>query len=128
MTLKLHRLKSEIKKWTKEVGLKEEMWITDLMDELADLDHIEAEFPLNADDKDNRNLLKVELTNKIHLEAISWKQKAREKWIQEGDKNSKFFHCLASHHRRANYVENLLVNGDFITGNEALQEAVKKHF
>lgn len=108
--------------------MKEQTRINDLLYELVDLDHFEATMGLNFDDRDKRNVLKVELVNKMHWEAISWKQKAREKWIREGDKNSKFFHCLANHRRRANYVESFVVNNKIITGNEALQEAAKSHF
>lgn len=70
---KLRHLKSKIKTWTKEVGLKEETRITNLLEELADLDYTEAETGLNVDDRDKRNVLKVELGNRMHWEAISWK-------------------------------------------------------
>lgn len=110
------------------MGLKEEERVSDLLNELADLDYNEAEGGLDSDGKEKRNKLRVELANRMLWEAISWKKKVREKWLMEGDKNSKYFHCLANYRRRINYVEDILVNGDSVTGNEAMREAAKKHF
>jgi hypothetical protein len=41
----------------------------------------------------------VELDKLILMEEICWRQKSRALWLQEGDKNSKFFHRLANSHR-----------------------------
>lgn len=40
-------------------------------------------------------------------EAIFWKQKSREKWIQEGDRNTKFFHITTMVRRRRNKIDGL---------------------
>lgn len=35
--------------------------------------------------------LRVETTYKVSMEEISWHQKAKERWIKDGDRNTKFF-------------------------------------
>lgn len=72
--------------------------------------------------------MRNELAEKLQLEAISWKQKLREKWFKEGDKNTRFFHCLANHRRRNNYVEEIKYEGEVIFGNEKLREAANDYF
>lgn len=67
----------------------------------------------------------MDQANSLHMEEVSWRQKVREKWLKEGNKNTKYFHCLASHRRRYNYVEELKVEDRCINGNEALREEVK---
>lgn len=62
------------------------------------------------------------------MEAISWKQKCREKWLKDGDKNTKYFHYLANHHRRSNYVDEILVDDCRFDGNAAMREAAKSYF
>lgn len=59
------------------------------------------------------------------MKSISWKRKSREKLLKEGNKNTKFFHYLANHRRRSNYVEKLCLDGDIISGNEELREIAK---
>ena len=41
------------------------------------------------------------------LEEIFWRQKSRELWLKERDKNTRFFHKMANAHRRMNILEKL---------------------
>ncbi|CAL2276969.1 unnamed protein product [Prunus armeniaca] len=38
-------------------------------------------------------------------EALLWQQKSRLKWLQEGDRNTKFFHMTTIIRRRCNKIE-----------------------
>lgn len=65
-----------------------------------------------------RELLRVDLANRINMEEVSWRQKARERWLKEGDMNTRYFHCLTSYRRRCNYVEEIIIDNNSIQGNE----------
>lgn len=77
-------LKVVIKTWAKEIGRKEEEDINDILMEIDDLDRKEEHSLLSIDERDKRKNLKLMLSNKLHIEAISWKQKTRVKWIEDG--------------------------------------------
>ena len=45
--------------------------------------------------------------------------------MQEGDKNTKFFHRIANSHRRYNSISSLMINGEMSTDKEAI--SVRKY-
>ncbi|CAL8993823.1 unnamed protein product [Prunus brigantina] len=46
----------------------------------------------------------------LEQEAMLWKQKSRLQWLQEGDRNTKFFHLTTIIRRRRNKIERLKNN------------------
>lgn len=55
-------------------------------------------------------------------------KKSREKWIREGDTNSKFFHNAINFKRKRNGIHGLLVNDNWIEGVNEVREEVYNHF
>jgi hypothetical protein len=45
---------------------------------------------------DNIHQLESNLDNLLNQEETWWAQRAKANWLQQGDKNSKFFHLKAS--------------------------------
>ncbi|KAL1330769.1 uncharacterized protein LOC107627531 [Arachis ipaensis] len=63
-----------------------------------------------------------EYKNVLNQEELLWYQKSRCKWIEFGDRNTKFFHGSTMIKRRKNKVTSLLdSNGSLITDNNALE-------
>lgn len=75
---------------------------------------------IKAISKDNENLQslppsKHNLSQEASLQILRvklldsketlWKQKSRDKYIQEGDRNTKFFHTITLCHRQRNYIK-----------------------
>ncbi|OMO71257.1 reverse transcriptase [Corchorus capsularis] len=51
--------------------------------------------------------LKVKLWNLYRAEEQAWCQKLRFKWLQEGDRNTRFYHLVASVRNRVNCIKSL---------------------
>lgn len=51
-----------------------------------------------------------------------------EKWIKEGDRNTRFFHCTVSYNRHKNYIEELEVDENCFSGSPAMTEAARRYF
>ncbi|RVW47111.1 hypothetical protein CK203_105487 [Vitis vinifera] len=66
-----------------------------------------SEGGLNPDLLSQRASRKGELEELILREEIHWRQKAKVKWVKEGDCNSKFYHKVANGRRNRKYIKEL---------------------
>ncbi|KAA3472641.1 reverse transcriptase [Gossypium australe] len=72
--------------------------------------------------------LKEQLNLTLHQEETLWFQKSREKWVVQGDRNTKYFHTVTLVRRRRNKIEGLQNDmGEWITDLEALKQMTVKH-
>ncbi|XP_028549031.1 uncharacterized protein LOC114579202 [Dendrobium catenatum] len=73
---------------------------------------------------------KVQLLNST-LGRLStwWRQRAKVKWIEEGDDNTRFFHSMASARRRTNLIDWMrLPDGQMVSEQADILQAVKEFF
>lgn len=101
---KLNWIKRRIKVWNREVF--ENIFETKgvLLGELKEIENrIQTEGRSlelgNQELSTSRKLEKV-----LEREEIFWKQKSREQWLREGDRNTKFFHLSTMRHRTYNKI------------------------
>lgn len=98
------------------------------MTELDFLENAEGNLGLSIIGRERKNNIKLEFSNKLNMEVISWKQKTREKWLKDGNKNTRYFHSLANYRRSVNYVEELLIGETSIAGNIEMWEEAYNYF
>ena len=74
---------------------------------------------------------------KLELEGVWWKslingqkwrQKSRELWLKEKDKNTSFLHKMANAHRKRNFMAKLRVDGVLLDGEDNIKEAITNAF
>ncbi|XP_068309652.1 uncharacterized protein [Pyrus communis] len=65
----------------------------------------------------------------LNEEAIFWHQKSRLMWLQEGDRNTNFFHLTTIVRRRRNRIEGLINNqGSWISEPSNLKKLAAEYF
>ena len=64
------------------------------------------------------------LVKTIRSGLICWRQKSREHWLKEGDRNIGFFHRMANSHRRRNSLMNISINGRRFDPESELKEGL----
>lgn len=68
------------------------------------MDILEESQNLTLNQLEKRKLLKKQLQKVAAEEEILWKTRARQRWLKEGDGNTKFFHAMANGRRRENSI------------------------
>ena len=64
----------------------------------------------------------------VDLEETHWRQVSRELWLKAGDRNTGYFHRMASAHRRVNYMDRIKINGIRLTEEREIKEGVANAF
>ena len=107
---KLKALKKDLKKWNKEVVGNVSFNRAEAFSRLQWWDAKENENTLTPEDLEAKNLDLEEYKKWALLEETSWRQKSRETWLREGDKNTKYFHKMANARSRRNFLSKIKVN------------------
>ncbi|OIT21155.1 putative ribonuclease h protein [Nicotiana attenuata] len=92
---------------------------------------LEQEYEINNNDVNRQNLYKAqaEYTRWLEIQESILKQKARIKWAEEGDSNSKYFHSVIKEKRRRAHIYRIKdEQGIWMEGNEAIAKAAIDHF
>lgn len=74
------------------------------------LTHLELECqskPSNQQLSNAQNAIREELNELIAQENTYWHQRSKISWLKDGDRNSKYFHAVASQRRRSNEIQKL---------------------
>ncbi|RVW94174.1 putative ribonuclease H protein [Vitis vinifera] len=64
----------------------------------------------------------------VLLEEVHWRQKSRELWLKEGDRNTGYFHRMANSHRRNNSLDRIMINGEWLTEDQEVREGIVNAF
>ncbi|RVX02249.1 hypothetical protein CK203_028313 [Vitis vinifera] len=64
----------------------------------------------------------------VIMEETHWRQLSREIWLKEGDRNTGFFHRMASAHRRNNCMERAKINGEWFLEEQEIREGITNAF
>lgn len=84
---------------------------------------------INQKTVSREHFLRDKLERLEHQWNTFWRQRAHVKWLQEGDKNTAFFHAFASERKKKNTLKGLKTeDGRWIEGNEPLKDYIANYF
>ena len=74
------------------------------------------------------DMAKAFLHNWLNAESTHWKQRVKVKWLQEGDKNTKFFHILAKAKGIRNRIDKIKVEGTLFEDGNMIKDQASIYF
>ncbi|KAL4346365.1 hypothetical protein GQ457_17G012800 [Hibiscus cannabinus] len=124
----LRAIKAGIKVWVKDFRAKEEESIGEVEEKISQLEKDllvtgERSIILNEISR-----LRSSLWTKFRRDEREWLQKSRLKWFKEGDKNTKFFHAIASMRNKANHISCIRVGDAVFSDHRSISKAFVQHF
>ncbi|XP_031100721.1 uncharacterized protein LOC116004702 [Ipomoea triloba] len=122
LAFKLKRLKQALRSWNRDI-------FGNVFDRIKNHENLVADIEKQYDNcpsPENRALLHkhhADLLLALKQEEMFWRQKARVKWLKEGDANTRFFHAtVKDRHRRQRICAIKNDSGNLLTTQPAIQE------
>ena len=125
---KFKRLKQRVKIWNKEEYGDTFKKIKMIESELNKLEKNSSQRQLSFQEDIKRKNLQEALWAAANAHESLLRQKARARWIKEGDCNSRYFHLLMNAHRRNNYIKGVRIDGAWFDEPQKVKEEVKNFF
>ena len=102
--------------------------ITQIKHKLATLDCLVDTLSLSTKDCLERGSIQEKIKQLDFLEVVDLKQRAKLKWVTEGDENIHFFYCVINGRRRSNQLHGLAVNDAWINDPNTLKNMAFEFF
>ena len=125
---KLKMLKQKIKVWNREVFRRLEVNKNSTLQQVEYWDGVESERSLSIAETEKKKEAKDAFHKWVLLEEVHWRQKSRELWLKERDRNTGFFHRMANAHRRNNSLDRIMINGEWLTEDQEVKERIVNAF
>ena len=91
-------------------------------------DDLEKERGLGLEEVEERAKARDEFKGWALKEETSWRQKSKETWLKEGDRNTGFFHRMATTHRRRNCFKSISINNRKLDKEDDIKEGLVEAF
>ncbi|KAJ9693798.1 hypothetical protein PVL29_009659 [Vitis rotundifolia] len=128
LNVKMKEIKKNLRVWNKEVFGRLETNKAAALEQVDHWDRVESERNLTVEEADLKKEAKDSFKKWVLLEEAHWRQHSREIWLREGDRNTGFFHRMASAHRRNNTMGRIKVNGEWLIEEQEVREGVVNSF
>ncbi|RVX06495.1 hypothetical protein CK203_023651 [Vitis vinifera] len=125
---KMKEIKQKLKVCNREVFGKLDCNKSLALQQVEFWDRKESERILTVEETELKKEAKENYKKWVLMEETHWRQLSREIWLKEGDRNTGFFHRMASVHRRNNLLERIKINGEWLLEEQEIREGIANAF
>ena len=112
LSRKLKEIKVLIKGWNRDCLGRLDYNKKLALNNVEAWDHVTEDRSLMLEESEARSEAEEAYKKWVLLEEIYWRQKSKEFWLKEGDRNTGFFHHMVNAHLRKNALVKIKINGD----------------
>ncbi|GMI84759.1 hypothetical protein HRI_002145200 [Hibiscus trionum] len=122
---RLRQVGEGLNSWFRTLRKEKRITVTDLKTRLKELSELHPSDEVLGEILDTKIALNLEADR----EELYWEQRARANWLNNGDRNTSFFHSFASQRRNRNRIRKLRgANDEIIDSDEGIFAAVVEYF
>ncbi|XP_027076005.1 uncharacterized protein [Coffea arabica] len=99
---KIKQCRMSLSAWSRTLKLNSRIEIKRIKEEIQD-----SRTRNGSDNKETIRMLRKQLFDAYKQEELYWNQRARIKWLQNGDKNTTYFHAVVKGRRKRNRISKL---------------------
>ncbi|XP_026417422.1 uncharacterized protein LOC113312905 [Papaver somniferum] len=125
---KLQLLKGDLKKWNWTHFGSTKRVMDDILANIHIIDQKDEAREATLEDRLDRINLKNDFKKWARLEALRLKSKAKDKWVDEGDNNTGYFHRCANQRRRRNFISCLVIDGVLQDDNTVIKGHIDDYY
>ncbi|XP_028105624.1 uncharacterized protein LOC114304686 [Camellia sinensis] len=125
---KLNMLRSHLRVWNKDVFGNIDTQLKTAEEELHEWDLKVESRSLDEQDFKRRREVRSQVWQLSRSKKKLWHQKSRQKWAHSGDKNTRYFHIMASRRQRKNLLDFVVVEGRRVEDPAVVKQEVVRHF
>ncbi|XP_017974450.1 PREDICTED: uncharacterized protein LOC108661541 [Theobroma cacao] len=125
---KLRNMRVDIKQWKAEVLGNTQLQIQCLKREIKALLEVWQERDFDQDNQEELIRKKTELWALYRKEEREWMQKSKVQWVNDGDRNTRYFHTIAFARKRGNHIKKIQGDGGLKEDPSSIKEEVGRHF
>nr|CAD1817805.1 unnamed protein product [Ananas comosus var. bracteatus] len=122
---RLRNMAYSLRKWASSHRLNLRARVAESINMLSKL----QELPINHPNRDGEGTSITQLEDLMFKQELYWAQRAKDNWICNGDRNTKYFHMKATMRNRKNMITSLKNDaGKTVTDRVELQHLIDGHF
>ena len=125
---KIKTLKQRLKMWNREHFGDILKRVKRIEEELNKLEEDTSQRKLSTQEEMKLRQLQEDLWTAAQAHESVLRQKARVRWIKQGDCNSHYFHLMMNANRRNNYLKGVMVSGTWVHEPSTVKEEVITFF
>ncbi|XP_028083204.1 uncharacterized protein LOC114284477 [Camellia sinensis] len=126
--VKLKALKEALKVWNIEVFGNAEYKLKEAKDAMHALDLAAEERPLNDIEISRRREVKGEIWKLRKMKEWIWVQKSRVNWALKRDKNTMYFHIMATKRLSRNLMDSIIIKGTSYNNPQEMKREIARYF